>query len=331
MKCIVILLGIDTYIEVRGEKMKDKNVLHTFLPKEVCNFMERLELSEVQEIRMNIGQPLMMKVQGKEVILHKEGGIAEKYQEGFLITEDMLKETFAFICKHSVYAYEEEIRQGFITMEGGHRIGLVGQAVVEQGKVKNIKYVSGLNIRLASEQIGCGEKVIDLIADNDNIFNTLIVAPPCAGKTTLLRDCIRLLSNGRKGVDGVRVGVADERGELGACYRGIPQNDLGIRTDVLDRIPKPVGILMLIRSMAPRVIAVDEIGSKEDMEALKNACLSGCSILATIHGASPLDICEKTVFEHLKKGNMFQRYIVLHQNRIGKIKGIYDENMKLIN
>lgn len=312
--------------------MKDKKEFHTFLPKEVCHFIEELGLNEgdIQEIRMNVGQPLMLKAQGREIIVHTQGGMTDKYQDGFCVTEEMLKETFSFICKHSVYAYEEEIRQGFITIEGGHRIGLVGQAVTEGDKVKNIKYVSGLNIRLASQRVGCGDKVIEMIADKHNIFNTLIVAPPCAGKTTLLRDCIRLLSNGRKNVEGVRVGVADERGELGACYHGVPQNDLGARTDVLDRVPKAAGILMLIRSMAPRVIAVDEIGTKSDMEALKNACLSGCSILATIHGSSPYDIYEKTVFEHLKAGNIFQRYIVLQPNAIGKIKAVYDESMKPI-
>lgn len=312
--------------------MKEKREFRTFLPKEVCHFIEDLKLKEddIQEIRMNVGQPLILKVNGKEKILHRQGGITEIDEEAFCVSEEMMKETFSFICKHSVYAYEEEIRQGFITIEGGHRIGLVGQAVTEQDKVKNIKYISGLNIRLASQRIGCGGKVIEKIADKHNIFNTLIVAPPCAGKTTLLRDCIRLLSDGRKDVAGVRVGVADERGELGACYHGIPQNDLGARTDVLDRVPKAAGILMLIRSMAPRVVAVDEIGSESDMEALKNACLSGCSILATIHGTSPYDIYEKTVFEHLKAGNMFQRYIVLQPNAIGKIKGVYDENMKRI-
>lgn len=312
--------------------MKEKRELRTFLPKEICYFIEDLKLKEddIQEIRMNVGQPLMLKVDGKEKILRMQGGITETYEEAFYVSEEMMKETFSFICKHSVYAFEEEIRQGFITIEGGHRIGLVGQAVTEQDKVKNIKFISGLNIRLASQKIGCGEKVIEKIADKYNIFNTLIVAPPCAGKTTLLRDCIRLLSDGRKDVAGVRVGVADERGELGACYHGVPQNDLGARTDILDRVPKADGILMLIRSMAPRVVAVDEIGSESDMEALKNACLSGCSILATIHGTSPYDIYEKTVFEHLKAGNMFQRYIVMQPNAIGKIKGVYDENMKLI-
>lgn len=312
--------------------MKDKTICNTFLSKEVCDLMESLGLKghEIQEIRMNIGQPLMLRAKGKEMILHKHGGVAENYQDVFWVTEEMLRQTFSFICKHSVYAYEEEIRQGFITIEGGHRIGLIGQAVMEGDKVKNIKYVSGLNIRLARENIGCGEKVIHMIADKHNIFNTLIVAPPCAGKTTLLRDCIRLLSNGTKGIEGVRVGVADERGELGACYHGIPQNDLGIRTDVLDRVSKPEGILMLIRSMAPRVIAVDEVGSKEDVEALKNACLSGCSILATIHGTSPYEIYEKNVFEHLKAGNIFQRYVVLERGEIGKIKAVYNENMEQI-
>ena len=310
--------------------MKDKISYSRFLPKEICGFIEVLELKGIQEIRMNIGQPLMMKVGGKEIIFHKQGGITTNIQEAFEVTEEMLKETFSFICKHSVYAYEEEIRHGFITIEGGHRIGLVGQAVMEQDKIRNIKFVSGLNIRLASQQIGCADKVIDAISNQQNIYNTLIVAPPCAGKTTLLRDCIRLLSNGRNKIDGVRVGVADERGEIGACYHGVVQNDLGTRTDVLDRAPKALGILMLIRSMAPRVIAVDEIGTERDMEALCNAALSGCSILATIHGASPYDIYDKKMFEHLKRKNMFQRYIVLQQKEIGKVQGIYDENMQLL-
>lgn len=312
--------------------MKDKNALYTFLPKEIAQMINSLEVStdDIQEIRMNVGQPLILKVQGMEWILDMEGGITKEYEKGFLISEEILKETFEFVCRHSVYAYEEEIRQGFITIEGGHRVGLAGQAVVEQGEVKNLKYISGLNIRLASEIKGCAGKVIGSIANKQQIYNTLIISPPCSGKTTLLRDCVRMLSNGIGDRKGVRVGVVDERGELGACFHGVPQNDLGIRTDILDRIPKTEGILMLIRSMAPRVVAVDEIGSAGDMEALKNACLSGCSIIATIHGASPYEIYEKTVFQHIKANNIFQRYIVLKPGKMGEVKGIYDEDFKKI-
>ena len=291
--------------------MRNQKEFSTFLPKEICEVIKTLEVKEddIQEIRINTGQPLILKVQGKELF---PGGIERttaECREGFIVSEAMLKETFEFVCRHSVYAYEEEIRQGFITIEGGHRVGLAGQAVVEKEKVRNLKHISGLNIRLASEVKGCAKKVMRNIANPQEIYNTLIVSPPCSGKTTLLRDCIRMFSNGFEGVKGVRVGVVDERGEIGACYHGIPQNDLGIRTDILDRMPKAEGILMLIRSMAPRVVAVDEIGSASDMEALKNACLSGCNIIATIHGSSPYEIYEKTIFENIKANNMFQRYI----------------------
>ena len=309
-----------------------KKGLDTFLPKIICNFLEilKIDTDKLQEIRMNIGQPLIFKVAGMEQIPDKEGRRTYEKEEMFLVTDEILRNTFEFICRHSVYAYEEEIRQGFLTIEGGHRVGLVGQAVLEEGKVKNLKYISGLNIRLASEVKGCAKKVIPFMEQDKGIYNTLIISPPCSGKTTLLRDCIRMLSNGEQRGMGVRVGVVDERGEIGACFHGIPQNDLGMRTDILDRIPKPEGILMLIRSMSPNVIAVDEIGSAFDMEALNNATLSGCNIIATIHGNSPMDICEKPLFRHLNQNNMFQRYIVLEPGKMGEVKGIYDEEFHKI-
>lgn len=312
--------------------MKGKHELETFLPKEICAFLETLKIdsNHLQEIRMNIGQPLIFKVNGQEVIPNENGYVTNVMNQAFQVTEEILRNTFEFICRHSVYAYEEEIRQGFLTIEGGHRVGLAGQGVLEGNQVKNLKYISGLNIRLASQIKGCAKKVIDFIVQDRNIYSTLIISPPCCGKTTLLRDCIRMLSNGWKGLEGVRVGVVDERGELGACFHGIPQNDLGARTDILDRIPKTEGILMLIRSMAPRVIAVDEIGSAGDMEALNNACLSGCSIIATIHGTSPYEIYEKTIFQNIKANNVFQRYIVLEPGKAGEVGGIYDEDFNRI-
>lgn len=312
--------------------MEIKNGLDLFLPKVICEFLEimKIDTKELQEIRMNIGQPLIFKVAGKEKMPDEKGRVVKEPAKGFHVTEEILRNTFEFICRHSVYAYEEEIRQGFLTIEGGHRVGLAGQAVLEGGQVKNLKYISGLNIRLASEIKGCAEKILPFIVSNHDIYNTLIISPPCSGKTTLLRDCIRLLSDGEGKRMGVRVGVVDERGEIGACYHGVPQNDLGARTDILDRMPKTEGILMLIRSMAPRIVAVDEIGTASDMEALNNAGLSGCSILATIHGNSPTELCEKPIFKHVRHHNIFQRYIVLEPGKMGEVKGIYDENFQKI-
>ena len=170
----------------------------------------------------------------------------------------------------------EQLKQGFLTIRGGHRVGICGTVVMDHDKVKTIRHISGLNIRVAHEVKGCADILYSRCTRMGKLIPTLIISPPGCGKTTLLRDMIRKISD-----EGQTVGVVDE---LGACYQGVAQNDLGIQTDVMDACEKGQGMNMLIRSMAPDVIAVDEIGSKEDVEALFFCAYRGCSILATAHG-----------------------------------------------
>ena len=181
----------------------------------------------LQEIRMRIGQPLTVMIDGEEQILPLK-------ERAHIVTKEEIKETIEYMSRYSLYAYENELRQGFLTLEGGHRVGVAGKVIVDRGKVKNIQYISSLNIRIAHEVIGCADELIPYITKNKKVCHTLIISPPRCGKTTLLRDLIRQISDGNEYVKGCSVGVVDERSEIGGCYMGIVQNNLGMRTDVLD-------------------------------------------------------------------------------------------------
>ena len=242
------------------------------------------------------------------------------------VTELQVRETLDYISNYSLYAYENELKQGFITIKGGHRVGMAGQVLIENGRVKNLKQISSLNIRVSHEILGCADKLFPYITRNKQMYHTLLISPPKCGKTTMLRDMIRQISDGNKWVKGCTVGVVDERSELAGCYQGIPQNHMGMRTDVLDGCPKADGMLMLIRSMSPQVVAVDEIGAPEDIQAIKYAMHCGCKMIATVHGESMEEIQRKPLFEEMIREQCFERFVVLgNKENIGFIEGIYDK------
>lgn len=300
--------------------MREKEIIRVLSKKIRTVFMEnKFSYYKLQEIRLRIGKPLIVIVDNVEWIMRT---IVEK--------EDLL-ETLEYISNYSLYAFENEMRQGFITIEGGHRVGITGQVLLEDGKVKNIKHVSSLNIRISHEILNCADIVFPYISENHMIKNTLIISPPRCGKTTLLRDVIRQVSDGNQWVEGCSVGVVDERSELGGAYMGVPQNQLGIRTDILDCCPKSEGMLMLVRSMAPQVIAVDEIGSEKDIAALEYAMCCGCKMIATVHGTTMKEIMEKPMVTRIIESKQFERYIVLsNKKRIGGVLGIYNERCENI-
>lgn len=205
-------------------------------------------------------------------------------------------------------------------------MGVSGKIVLEGDKVKSIRYISCLNLRLSHEMIGCGDKVLPYLYDEDGLKHTLIISPPRCGKTTLLRDLIRQISDGNQVIPGHTVGVVDERSEICGCYQGIPANNVGIRTDVMDACPKAEGMMMMIRSMAPEVLAVDEIGRQEDISALETAMFCGCRILATVHGSSLEDIQSKPLLRYLVEKQIFQRYVILYNGiQTGMVRQIFDE------
>lgn len=268
----------------------------------------------MQEIRLKVNKPVILIFSDKEIVLTVKTSFED------------IRATINKISKYSIFAFEEDVKQGFITIQGGHRVGITGEWVFENGQVKYLKNISSLNIRICREVLGFGKKFINYIYKNGEILNTLIISPPKCGKTTLLRDLSKIISNGDSPLDrGFKVSIIDERSEIAASFRGIPQLDVGIRTDVYDNCLKSKGIILAIRSMAPEVIICDEIGTKEDFESVLTAYNSGVSIISTIHGSSEEDFYNKLRMSNLNTSmeKIFKCILILNnKNGIGTLERV---------
>ncbi|OCB00334.1 stage III sporulation protein AA [Clostridium beijerinckii] len=284
-------------------------------PTKIGNLLkDRLNKEQVYELRIKIGKPILVYSKYGESIIN------------YISTKEDMKSIMQKVSNYSLYAYEEDIRQGFITIKGGHRIGIAGECVMEKGEVKTIRNISSVNIRICREVIGCSNKVMKYITSAYKVYNTIIISPPKCGKTTILRDIARNISSGMPslGIAGKKVAVIDERSEIGACYFGIPQSDLGIRTDVLDNCLKREGLIMAIRSLSPEVLICDEIGTKGDIEALIMAFNSGVNIITTIHGFTIEDLYKRRVLSDLLDNEILERVIILsNRNGIGTVENVY--------
>lgn len=272
-----------------------------------------LNIDIIQEIRIRVGKPILIYINQKEVSMDSDGNLIYVPEKGKKFTYAELQELMDYWCMDSRYAFQDEMKKGYLTIAGGHRIGICGEVVDDfYGNVKTIKYITGVNIRIAHEVKTAAENIISYFYREQDIINSIIISPPGAGKTTLLRDLVRRISDGNQYCKGKNVGIVDERSEIAACYQGVPQLDIGMRSDVLDNCQKLVGMNMLLRSMKPEVIAVDELGSEEEIRLIRSMYGCGCSVIATIHGNSLKEVKEKKMFHELWEENIFENVLILN-------------------
>lgn len=264
---------------------------------EIENHTERLE-----EIRLRLFHPVELNFHDQVIWI--ETCIFSRADSIHLLKQ---------LSEHSLYRMQHELKEGYITTAGGHRVGLAGEVSTDQGTIKQLQYITFFNIRIAKEIHNVAIPFIPYLKHGSRFFNTLLIGPPQTGKTTILRDLARIMGGDMEKTNALKVGIIDERSEIAASYQGIPQHNIGMRTDVMDACPKVEGLMMMIRSMSPDVLIVDEIGKKEDVQALMEAITAGVTIICTVHGQSLHEIKKRPSLQQLFLQEVFQRFILLRR------------------
>ena len=315
------------------ETQRISDFLYSVIPSRHQNIIEFLKpyLDKLQEIRLRVNKPIMAYTD-KELFFN-EKGICSSFERAAAFDMGDCVDFMDKITQHSVYAMENQIRRGYITVRGGFRIGICGQTKLVGGNIDMITSSASFNIRISHEIIGCARPIMPYVCADANVtHNTLIISPPQMGKTTVIRDLSRCLSDGDGCARGYKVGIVDERSEIAGCHFGVPQNDVGIRTDVLDGCHKAEGIMMLLRAMSPEVIVMDELGHREDMDALYEAINCGVGVIATAHGVDLHDVTSRPVLQNIIESGAFNCYVVLGSSLgVGTFERVYNAKFEQMN
>lgn len=302
----------------RNEKII-KAEIFPFLPATIQRYLAGFNKKfwdNLEEIRLRINKPLIFRVNEEEFTLDSDGNLKSNFDSALTVSADDIFRCISSISDNSLYAFGEEIKRGFITIPGGHRVGLAGQVVMDRDEVLKMTNFSGIAIRVAREIKNCALTLLPcLYAQNLRVNNMLIISPPRCGKTTMLRDITRFISNGNSICGGYNVALIDERSEIAGSYQGVAQLDVGYRTDVLDACPKAKGMIMAIRSLSPAVLVTDEIGRKEDIDAIEECIRAGVSIISSVHALDLEEVMQKPTLKHLLSSGAFNYLVFLSRRR----------------
>lgn len=289
-----------------------------FLPDRLKRSLERVSSdirASASEIRLRAGKPVSLTAGGEQLIISEHGGVCNSAQMGIIPTENELAAAFETVCRSSVHCFKREISLGFVTLRGGHRVGFCGTAVHSSDGSLGINHISGMNYRIARQITGAADELSGYLPENGGL---LIAGAPSSGKTTYLRDLCRIMGNKHK------VALVDDTGELAAVYRNEPQNDVGVFTDVLTGYGKAKGLETAVRVLSPEYIICDEIGSKEDCEAIETAANSGVIFIAAVHAGNMRELMAKPHIRPLIKMEIFTRAVFLENCRIRTVSDLLD-------
>jgi stage III sporulation protein AA len=283
-------------------------------------------MENLEEIRVGQERPVMLYLGRQGYFLKESGGLSAEFSEGVVrVTAAEVRQVLDMVSEHSLYAMEDELRNGFISLRGGCRVGIAGRAVLENGRIKTFKHINAFNFRIARPVPGAADKVMPHVRKGRRVCHTLILSPPQMGKTTLVRDMVQKISDGHDGYPGLKVGLIDERSEIAGMHQGVPSFDIGMRTDVLDACPKAEGIILMIRSLSPQVVVTDEIGRQEDVEAIEEALNTGVDVIVTAHAKNLEEALKRPVLLRALKKDLFERIVVLGDSLgAGTLERIYE-------